>query len=135
MSIQLADHEGYMANKKTADAWALYLASLPGGVSSPDLGLRLFDQRIGDAKSSDRLAVSYSTTGAIARATLNALQGQGLLVNYIRASGSKVVVKGIEREGVRWTKILTAEGRALLGSMIDDDFAGTGLRRATAVRS
>ena len=78
MNFSLTDDKGYFERRDEIDA-AIILAVAGGGKTAAELGAALRAMGIGDAKSDDRLALAYSSTGAILRAATNSLQRRLLI--------------------------------------------------------
>lgn len=72
MSQWLRDQAGYREHQGIVDYWLLALCARPEGMQYQDLYEKLFDLHVGDAKTRERLAMAYSSTGAIARAGIAA---------------------------------------------------------------
>lgn len=73
MNFDLTDEKGYSNRKDEIDG--ALLSALAGGAKSyHELQIILFRMGVGDAKSEDRLTLSYSKTGAICRAAVNSLR-------------------------------------------------------------
>ena len=76
--IEITDPKGYAADQKRID-YAIIAALAEGPKTQYELSEKLRQIGVGDAKSNDRLEISYSKTGAIGRAAVNSLRSRGLI--------------------------------------------------------
>ena len=77
MNLQTLDWVGYHAHRELIDFWLLTLADGSPQATPARLMAKLREVGIGDAQSDDRVALSYSSTGAIYRSAMNRLQRNG----------------------------------------------------------
>jgi hypothetical protein len=80
ISFDVTDEKGYAARQQEIDA--AILKALEEGPKTPhELQTLLFEMKVGNAESSERLALSYSLTGAITRSACNSLRRRQLLTD------------------------------------------------------
>ena len=110
MSNQLWDHAGYEKHREAVDVAALELGARGDGLEMGDLYLPLYELKVGDARSKNGLEISYSSTGAIARAAVKVLVQEGWLERRMNRTGKMHNLRGREVMGLRIYYVTSPRG-------------------------